>query len=176
MNLIQVHLITFFLSKRITAFITSVMNNYLSLRRLPDANTNAELKPLMKEHKLDPENLKNYRLVSKLLFLSKILYNNNNNWKGLPNTSQTKNCGEDFQFTYRQHHSTETGLICVSYYSLINILDNGPTFLLSLLNLSHDIDTIDPPKLCRKGQQIWLVTLMLFTTGFVNNFQTGLRK
>ena len=49
--------------------IMGIINDSLSSGKFPDVFKEAIVKPLLKKCNLDPNNLKNYRLVSKLPFL-----------------------------------------------------------------------------------------------------------
>ena len=53
--------------------ITAVFNNSLVSGVFPSAYKSAPVKPLLKKMPLDPSDLKNYRSVSNLPFLSKVL-------------------------------------------------------------------------------------------------------
>ena len=53
--------------------ITRLINDSLSSGKFPDVFKEAIVKPLLKKCNLDPNDLKNYRTVSKLPFLQKNL-------------------------------------------------------------------------------------------------------
>ena len=120
--------------------IHSLINESLSSGLVPLLFKSAIVKPLLKKSTLDPNSLKNYRPVSNLPFLSKILekvvlsqlfsYLNSHN---LISVSQS---------AYRPFHSTETALVKVNS-DILNSLDSSNFSILTLLDLSAAFDTID---------------------------------
>ena len=96
------------------------------------------VKPLLKQS-TSPEEFKNFRPISNLRFISKII-------KKCMATQLRKyldaNClGEVFQSAYKGFHSTETALIRVLNKTAIAI-DNQESVLLLLLDLSGSFDTL----------------------------------
>ena len=57
--------------------ITNIVNQLLTAGHFPSQLQSAIVKPLLKKSTLDPENLKSFRPVSKLLFISKIIEKSN---------------------------------------------------------------------------------------------------
>ena len=98
------------------------------------------MKPLLKKTTLNPEILKNYRPVSNLSFLSKIL--EKVVLRQLSNHLLTNNVFYSHQSAYRAGHSTETALLKI-VNDLLSALDEDKVSLLSLLDLSAAFDTID---------------------------------
>ena len=90
--------------------ITRIINLSLEWDKFPLALKSARISPLLKKSTLDPDQLKSYRPMSRLPFLSKItvkalalrlnsyMYDNDLNGK--------------YQSAYKQFHSTETALVC----------------------------------------------------------------
>jgi hypothetical protein len=98
------------------------------------------VKPLLKKPSLDPNHLKNYRPVSNLSFMSKVLE------KVVLRQLQSYLTAHDLichsQSAYRPSHSTETALLKVTS-DILTALDDGKVSVLTLLDLSAAFDTID---------------------------------
>jgi hypothetical protein len=120
--------------------ITKIINLSLSTSTMPDSYKHAALLPLIKKALLDPEVLKNFRPVSNLVFVSKLIekavdvqmvdYMNDNNLY------------EVMQSAYKQFHSTETALLRI-HSDIMCAVDNGNAVALVLLDLSAAFDTVD---------------------------------
>lgn len=120
--------------------LTKIINTSIESGTVPEAFKRAAVKPLLKKASLDANELGNYRPVSNLPYLSKILeravveqLNVHLELGGL----QTK-----FQSAYRTGHSTETALVRIMN-DLLSMIDSGHNALLVLLDLSSAFDTID---------------------------------
>ena len=121
-------------------FLTLLFKRSLSTRCFPSEFKLAIVRPLLKKSGLDADGPKNYRPVSTLSFLSKLLerivqrqlkaYLNNND---LMPTQQS---------AYRQHHSIETAVTKV-YNDLLLAADSGLVSALCLLDLTAAFDTVD---------------------------------
>lgn len=121
-------------------FMTDIINYSLKTGTVPDSFKTAIVRPLLKKHNLDPNDLKNYRPVSNLSFLSKLL--EKVILDQLNRHLLAHNLLQPFQSAYRKHHSTETALLHILNNLLLNT-DSGRISLLTLLDLSAAFDTID---------------------------------
>ena len=96
--------------------------------------------PLLKKSSLDKEDLKNYRPVSNLSYISKL--SEKVIVKQLNQHMIDNNLHEPFQSAYRSHHSTETALLRV-HNDILQAIDKKNCVMLVLLDLSAAFDTID---------------------------------
>ena len=124
----------------IVDYITCIVNKSLSTGVFPTICKSAIIQPNIKKPNLDPNELKNYRPVSNLSFLSKVLekivlYQ-------LQKHLNSNNLNEIFQSAYKAGHSTETALLKI-ICDLLNATDEGKVSILTLLDLSAAFDTID---------------------------------
>ena len=100
----------------------------------------AIVKPLLKKPSLDKNLLKNYRPISNLPFLSKIL--EKVVLHKLLSHLQENNLSNPFQSAYRAGCSTETVLLRI-VNDILSALDNDNISVLLLLGLSAAFDTLD---------------------------------
>lgn len=128
------------ISEIISPYLVSLFNSSFLSGVCPMAFKHAFLKPLLKKLSLDPEEESNYRPVSLLPFLSKIL-ERIARFRILTHMSQFITT-EVFQSGFKDHHSTETALLCVSN-DLRRSADSGRVSLLVLLDMSAAFDTLD---------------------------------
>ena len=120
--------------------IVLLINKSLETGCVPDCFKKAIVKPLLKKSSLDPSICKNYRPVSNLSYISKLL--ERVIAEQLLQHLNTNSYLDKFQSAYRPGFSTETALLKVVNDSLINI-NNGNLVLLVLLDLSAAFDTIN---------------------------------
>ena len=124
--------------------MTSICNLSLSCADFSDSLKIAFVTPLIKKLTLDCEILKNYRPVSNLSFLSKLI----ERIVSAQFIEHLKLNGlyEVYQSAYKQFHSTETALLRVQN-DLLKAVDESGGAILVLLDLSAAFDTIDHEKL-----------------------------
>ena len=120
--------------------ITSIVNESIQSGIVPDCFKKAIITPLIKKTNLDPNELKNYRPVSNLSFISKITEKIVS--LQITNYLKTNSLFEKHQSAYRKHHNTETALIKITNDLLLSA-DNKKVSVLVLLDLSAAFDTID---------------------------------
>ena len=107
---------------------------------MPKSLKTALIRPLLKKTGLDSDILKNYRPVSNLTFISKVI---EKVVSGRLNEHLIKNSMFDpLQLAYRHKHSTETALIKVQN-DILSALDAGSSAILLMLDISAAFDTID---------------------------------
>ncbi len=127
--------------------ITDIVNLSLKSGQVPSDLKRAIIKPLLKKNNLDHNDMKNFRPVANLGFLSKIIekivasrlteYLDKND---LHNITQS---------AYRRYHSTETAILRV-HNDLVCAIDRKRMTVLILLDLSAAFDTIDHDILLRR--------------------------
>ena len=124
----------------ILPLITEIVNDSLSSGHVPEELKVAHVTSLLKNTSLDKNVLKNYRLVSNLPFVSKVL--ERAVAKQLQNNLTVNNLHEPQQSAYRKHHSTVTALLCVQN-DIVQAINGKKIVILVLLDLSAAFDTID---------------------------------
>lgn len=127
-------------------FITAIINKCFDQGVFPLSEKRAIVRPLLKKATLDREVLSNYRPVSNLSFLSKIL---EHAILDQLEPHLVKNLIiPQFQSAYRKQHSTETAL-CRVQNDLVRNVCSGSSSILLLLDLSAAFDTVDHSLLLR---------------------------
>ena len=120
--------------------ITAVVNKSLSSVTVPSSFKDAIVKPLLKKPSLELNELKNYRPVSNLPFVSKIV--ERVVVKRLNQHMSDNNLHETYQSAYKKQHSMETPLVRVQN-DILRALDKRQSVILVLLDLSSAFDTVD---------------------------------
>ena len=124
----------------VITYITEFVNASLAAGSVDSILKRAIIRPSIKKAGLDQNELKNYRPVSNLTFLSKVL--EKIVLKQLLVHLESNGLQNVFQSAYKKFHSTETALLKV-FDDLINGIDTGSIGFLNLLDLSAAFDTID---------------------------------
>ena len=120
--------------------IKRIVNMSLASGHFPSSLKSAIVKPLLKKSSLDPENYKNFRPVSNLPFLSKVI--EKIIAAQLHQHMSKNNLLDKMQSAYKCGHSTETALLRVQN-DLLQSIDKGKCVYLILLDLSAAFDTVD---------------------------------
>lgn len=121
-------------------FIKKVIDKSFDEGTFPSSQKRSIIHPLLKKKGLDKENMANYRPVSNLTFLSKIL--ERAILDQMDEIFRANNIIPVHQSAYRRHHSTETAL-CRIYNDLVVRTCEGQHSLLLVLDLSAAFDTVD---------------------------------
>ena len=122
--------------------IINIINFSLSEGIFPSSFKQAIVQPLLKKLSLLDDDLNNFRPISNLNFISKILE------KVVASRIQShllsNSLSSSFQSAYRMFHSTETTLRLLGIYNdLILAMDRGEVTSLILLDLSAAFNTVD---------------------------------
>ena len=120
--------------------ITSIMNLSINNSIFPQNFKHSLVKPIIKKPNLDPNCPDNYRPVTNLSFLSKLLERIINNQ--ITNHLNLTNTLAKHQSAYRRFHSTESVLMRTTSDLIANIA-NGELVLVSFLDMSAAFDTVD---------------------------------
>lgn len=120
--------------------LLTLMNFCLSVGSVPEVFKHAVVRPLLKKPNLDPAVLSNFRPVSHLPFLSKVL--EKLVFNQLQSSLENNTVLEKFQSGFRSRHSTKSALLTVHNDILLS-LDTKKPVLLVLLDLTAAFDTVD---------------------------------
>ena len=126
------------------------------------------MKPLLKKSNLDHNELKNFRPVSNLPFLSKVL--EKVVLSQILSHLNSNNLMDAFQSAYRASHSTETALLKIMN-DLLLALDSNQVSVLALLDLSSAFDTIDHSILLHRLESVFGIrdTALAWITSYLSN-------
>ena len=130
----------------------------------------ALITPLLKKILLDPETLKNFRPVSNLSYISKLIERVVAERLNYHLTSN--NLHEVLQSAYEKFHSTETALLKVQNDLLMSIDADGGAILV-LLDLSAAFDTIDHSVLLNRLSDLGIHGAVL---SWFKSYLTGRRQ
>ena len=131
----------------LVTLIVSIVNLSLSEGCFQTHFKSVLVSPLFKKPTLNRDDMKNYRPVSSLSFLSKMFEKVvASRLNSHINSSHTSN---DYQSAYRKSHSTETALLKI-HNDILSSMDDGRVTALTLFDLSAAFDTIDHTVLLRR--------------------------
>jgi hypothetical protein len=151
--------------------ITSIINKSLSSGVVPADMKKALVNPLIKKPTLDPDNLKNYRPVSNLTFLSKLVEKAVD--AQVSNHMDVNGLFPVMQSAYRPKHSVETALVKVQNDILLEI-DQSKGVIMVLLDNSAAFDTLDHDLLqqCMSDMGIKDTALNWFSSYLSDRYQS----
>ena len=124
--------------------ITSIVNSSLTSGIFPASLKHARIMPLLKKSNLDVNVLANYRPISNLAFLGKVI--ERLAVKQLQSYLSDNHLYASTQSAYRPCHSVETAIVKVQN-DILAALDKGKEALLVLLDFSAAFDLIDHKQL-----------------------------
>ena len=118
----------------------------------PSSLKSAMIRPSLKKPSLDSDELKNYRPISNLTYLSKIIEKLVH--KQLTEYTDTNKLLSDFQSGYRKGHSCETAVTRI-HNDILLMVDKKENVVLLLLDLSAAFDTINHKLLLKKLKDLY---------------------
>ena len=131
--------------------LTRIVNLSIESSTMPAIMKHAVVTPLLKKSDFDPEILSNYRPISNLSFISKLL--EKYVASQIRQYMDSNDLFDVFQSEYRPAHSCETALVRIQD-DILHSLDNRNTMILVLLDLSAAFDTVDHRLLLDKLHEI----------------------
>ena len=134
---------TWFIKQNVRMFvpvITQIVNCSLNSGTFPDSLKHAIITPVIKKQSLDPNELKNYRPVSNITYLSKIIEKHAVN--NIARYLTDNNLREPLQSTYRPAHSTESALLKVKN-DIMDLVSRREGMFFALLDLSTAFETVN---------------------------------
>jgi hypothetical protein len=120
--------------------ITRIINHSFADGYVPKSFKLAAVTPLLKKANLIPEIFNNFRPISTLPFLSKVLEKVAT--KQFLGHKELNKLREMMQSAYREYHSTETALLRISH-DLLMAMDRKQCILMVMLDLSAAFDTVN---------------------------------
>ena len=129
-----------------------IVNTSLSTGCFPDSFKAAIVRPSLKKVGTDPDELKNYRPISNLSYLSKIVEKVVH--KQLTAYIESENLLPCHQSGYRKFHSCETAVTKI-HNDILMMMDKQSNVVLLLLDLSAAFDTINHSLLLQKLQNTY---------------------
>ena len=152
--------------------VTKLINVCLENAYVPTSFKDSLIRSHIKKHDLDANTMKNYRPVSNLPFISKVLEKVVD--VRLENHLSLNNLHEEHQFAYRRFHSTKTALLKVQN-DILNSLDQNDVTILMMFDLSAAFDTNDHKILLNRLEHNFGVAgkpLELVTSYLKDRYQT----
>ena len=128
--------------------LTKIVNDSLLSGSFLSVFKRAVVKPLLKKHTLDHNNLENYLHVTNLSFLSRVI----------DKIVLEHLCLLELPWsTYHPCHSTETALLNITN-NILHALDDGDVAVLTFLDLSSAFDTMDHHILLHRLRSLYSIS------------------
>ena len=125
---------------QLAPIITHIINTSFKENKVPHELKHALVTPIIKDSNGNTDNFKNYRPISNLPFISKIL--EKAAYLQLNQHIETNKLHSKFQSSYRAHHSCETAMFKIVNDIQKSVNDNNMVALI-LLDSSAAFDTVD---------------------------------
>ena len=135
--------------------IASIINKSFTSGSVPIGMKSATVRPSIKKTSLDPEENKNYRPVSNLPYLSKIMEKAVGT--RLDRHLEDNLLLDEFQSAYRKGHSTETLLLKLQD-DILHGLDHGKATLLVMIDISAAFDVVEHQRLLDRHEKYFGIT------------------
>ena len=139
----------------LAAPITMIVNKSFTSGTVPTAMKSALIRPSLKKPCLDPEDRKNYRPVSNLSYISKIMEKAVNT--RLDAHLEDNLLLDEHQSAYRIGHSTET-LLLKMHDDILGALDQGKATLLVMIDISAAFDVVEHRRLLKRHEEYFGIT------------------
>ena len=120
--------------------ISFIVNQSIGNSEMPMSLKEALINPTLKKLNLDSEDVNNYRPISNLKFLSKII--EKCVYVQLNDYLQTNSLHAATQSGYRKYHSCETAVAKI-HNDILTVINKNTHVVLLLLDLSSAFDTVD---------------------------------
>ena len=127
-------------SQALAPYLTALFNLSIVTATFPACMKRATVVPLLKKDNLNADDIKNYRPVSNLSFISKLLEKIIS--EQITHFLEDNEMLPDRQSAYRAGHSCETALLRI-HSDMIAVADAGHISLIAMLDLSAAFDCVD---------------------------------
>lgn len=124
----------------LSPFLTLMCNASIQEGLMPSSQKEAIITPALKKFGLDTDDMKNYRPISNLSFMSKVV--EKLIFQQLSVYLVENNLFPKLQSGFRRFHSTESAVLQV-LSDIYSAIDRGDVALLALLDVSAAFDTVD---------------------------------
>ena len=121
-------------------FITDMCNKSMQEGCLPASQKHAIISPIIKKAGMDAEDVKSYRPISNLTYMSKLI--ERMVYRQITTYLEANHLLPKFQSGFRARHSTETAVLKV-LSNIFTATDQGSIGLLGLLDMSAAFDRVD---------------------------------